>query len=61
MSSRTITIDPVTRIEGHQKIEATVEDGVVREAKMGLVFYLYGGELILYRDDANGVAMTKES
>jgi hydrogenase large subunit len=30
---RTITIDPVTRIEGHLKIEATVDDGVVKDAK----------------------------
>jgi hydrogenase large subunit len=30
---RTITIDPVTRIEGHLKIEATVDDGMVKDAK----------------------------
>jgi len=28
-----ITIDPVTRLEGHLKIEVTVEDGVVTDAK----------------------------
>jgi hydrogenase large subunit len=28
-----ITIDPVTRIEGHLKIEAIVDDGVVKDAK----------------------------
>lgn len=32
MSAR-ITIDPVTRIEGHLKVEAIVDDGVVKEAK----------------------------
>ena len=29
----TIVIDPVTRIEGHLKIEAVVDDGVVKEAR----------------------------
>lgn len=33
---------------------------VVREATMGLEFYLFGGELMQYRDDANGVVMTKD-
>lgn len=28
-----IVIDPITRIEGHLKIEAIVENGVVKEAK----------------------------
>ena len=31
--SAKITIDPVTRIEGHLRVEATVEDGVVKEAR----------------------------
>jgi hydrogenase large subunit len=31
--SRHIVIDPVTRIEGHLKIDAVVDDGVVKEAK----------------------------
>ena len=46
MSLKTITIDPVTRIEGHQKIEAKVEDGVVREAKSSGALFR-GFELIL--------------
>ena len=34
-----IVIDPVTRIEGHLKIEAVVEDGKVKEARSsGLLF-----------------------
>lgn len=41
-----ITIDPVTRIEGHLKIETTVEDGVVKDARStGNMFR--GIELIL--------------
>jgi len=31
--TKTIVIDPITRIEGHLKIEAVVDDGVVKEAK----------------------------
>jgi len=43
---RTIVIDPVTRIEGHLKIEAIVDDGVVVEARStGTLFR--GIELIL--------------
>ena len=42
----TIVIDPVTRIEGHLKIETVVEDGKVKEAKStGTLFR--GFELIL--------------
>jgi hydrogenase large subunit len=52
-----IVIDPITRIEGHQKIEITVDDGVVKDAKSsGMLFR--GIELILQgRDprDANRI------
>jgi hypothetical protein len=41
-----IVIDPVTRIEGHLKVEAITERGVVKEARCsGLLFR--GIELIL--------------
>ncbi|MFH1560859.1 MAG: nickel-dependent hydrogenase large subunit [Chloroflexota bacterium] len=41
-----IVIDPLTRIEGHLKIEAVVEDGVVKETRSsGMLFR--GFELIL--------------
>ena len=41
-----ITIDPITRIEGHLKIEATIDDGVVKDARSsGMLFR--GFELIL--------------
>ncbi len=47
---RTIVIDPVTRIEGHLKIEATIDDGVVVEAQStGTLFR--GIELILQGRD----------
>ena len=43
---RTITIDPVTRIEGHLKIEAIVDDGLVKEAKSSGTLFR-GFEIIL--------------
>ncbi|MGB2983966.1 MAG: nickel-dependent hydrogenase large subunit [Candidatus Bipolaricaulia bacterium] len=47
---RTIVIDPVTRIEGHLKIEAIVDDGVVKETRStGTLFR--GIELILQGRD----------
>jgi len=52
-----IVIDPITRIEGHQKVEVTVDDGVVKDARSsGMLFR--GIELILQgRDprDANRI------
>lgn len=45
-----VVIDPVTRIEGHLKVEVIVENGVVKEAKSsGLLFR--GIELILQGRD----------
>lgn len=55
----TITVDSETSKLRHGDVE--LDCSVVREADMGLVFYLYGGELIEYRDDANSVVMTKDS
>jgi hydrogenase large subunit len=54
-----ITIDPVTRIEGHLKIEAMVEDGEVKEAKStGTLFR--GFELILRgRDPRDASQLTQ--
>ena len=52
-----IVIDPITRIEGHMKVEVTLDDGVVKDAKScGVLFR--GIELILQgRDprDANRI------
>ena len=41
-----ITIDPLTRIEGHMKIEAMVEDGEVRDARCSGTLFR-GFEIIL--------------
>jgi len=45
-----ITIDPVTRLEGHLKIEVTVEDGVVTDAKSSGTMFR-GFEIILQGRD----------
>ena len=37
--SAKIVIDPVSRIEGHLKIEAVVDNGVVKEAKSSGMMY----------------------
>ena len=55
--STTITIDPITRIEGHLAIEAVVDDGQVKEAKSSGTLFR-GFEIILQgRDprDANRI------
>lgn len=44
--STKITIDPITRIEGHMKIEATVEDRVVKDAQCSGTLFR-GFEIIL--------------
>ncbi len=54
-----IVIDPVTRIEGHLKIEAVVEDGVVKEARSSGVLFR-GLELILRgRDPRDAQVITQ--
>jgi hydrogenase large subunit len=54
-----IVIDPVTRIEGHLKIEAVTEEGVVKEARCsGMLFR--GFELILRgRDPLDAARITQ--
>ncbi len=54
-----ITIDPVTRIEGHLKIETTIEDGLVKDARStGNMFR--GIELILRgRDPRDAQVITQ--
>ena len=47
---RTVTIDPVTRIEGHLKIEAVIDGGEVKEARSSGTLFR-GIELILQGRD----------
>ena len=44
--AKKITIDPLTRIEGHMKIEATVEKGAVTDAQCSGTLFR-GFEIIL--------------
>jgi len=53
---RKIVIDPVTRIEGHLKVEATVDDGKVKEAKSSGTLFR-GIELILRGRDPRDAAV----
>ena len=53
----TLTVDRGTSTVRQDGVE--LDCTVVREADRGLVFFLYGGELIQYRDDENGVTMMK--
>jgi len=54
--TRTVTIDPITRIEGHLKVEVVVEDGEVKEARCsGQLFR--GFELILLNRDPRDAAL----
>jgi len=48
--SNQIVIDPVSRIEGHLKIEATLENGVVKEAKSSGMMYRGFENILLGRD-----------
>lgn len=53
---RKIVIDPVTRIEGHLKVEAIVDDGKVKEAKSSGTLFR-GIELILRGRDPRDAAV----
>jgi Ni,Fe-hydrogenase I large subunit len=57
--ARRIAIDPITRIEGHLRIEVEVEDGVVTDAWASSTMFR-GIELILKgRDPREAWAMTQ--
>ena len=54
-----IVVDPVTRIEGHLRIEAVVEDGVVKDAWSSSTMFR-GIEIILKgRDPREAWVMTQ--
>ena len=50
-----IVIDPITRIEGHMKVEAVVDDGEVKEARSGGMLFR-GFEIILEGRDPRDAA-----
>ncbi len=50
MSVQTVVVDPITRIEGHLRIEATLDNGVIRQASSSGTM-VRGIELILHGRD----------
>lgn len=57
--ARTISVDPITRIEGHLKVEAVIEDGEVKDARCsGQLFR--GFELILAGRDPRDAALLSQ-
>src|SRR5512135_431223 len=59
MTSTRIVVDPVTRIEGHLRIEATLDGGVIKDA-MSTGTMWRGIELILQgRDPRDAWAITQ--
>jgi hydrogenase large subunit len=54
-----IIIDPITRIEGHLKVEAVVENGRVVEGRLGGMLYRGIGQMLVGREPADSVKMTQ--
>jgi hypothetical protein len=59
MMRLTLKVDSGTSKVRHNGVE--LDCTVVRESNLDLVFYLFNGELIQYRDDVNGVYIVKMS
>jgi len=58
-SRTTIVIDPITRIEGHLKIEAIVEGGVVKEARSSGTLYRGFEGILRGRDPRDAQQITQ--
>jgi hydrogenase large subunit len=54
-----IVLDPLTRIEGHLKVEAVVEDGKVVEARLGGMLYRGIGQMLVGREPIDAVKITQ--
>ncbi len=54
-----VMVDPLTRIEGHLKVEAVVEDGVVVEARCGATLYRGFEQILVGRDPLDAVQLTQ--
>lgn len=57
--SKRIVIDPVTRIEGHLKVEAVVENGVVKEAKSSGMLWRGIEQILQGRDPLDAQRITQ--
>jgi hydrogenase large subunit len=58
-TANTITIDPLTRIEGHLKIQATIEDGKVVDAHSEGTLYRGFEQILIGRDPLDAVQITQ--
>ena len=54
-----VAVDPLTRIEGHLRMEAVVEDGVVVEARSGGTLYRGFEQILAGRDPLDAVQVTQ--
>ncbi len=54
-----LSVDPLTRIEGHLRVEAVVEDGVVTEARSGGTLYRGFEQILVGRDPLDAVQLTQ--
>jgi hydrogenase large subunit len=54
-----VMVDPLTRIEGHLRVEAVVEDGAVVEARAGGTLYRGFEQILVGRDPLDAVQITQ--
>jgi hydrogenase large subunit len=54
-----VMVDPLTRIEGHLRLEVMVEDGVVVEARSGATLYRGFEQILVGRDPLDAVQLTQ--
>ena len=54
-----VMVDPLTRIEGHLRVEAVVEDGAVVEARSGATLYRGFEQILVGRDPLDAVQLTQ--
>lgn len=54
-----VMVDPLTRIEGHLRVEAVVEDGVVVDARSGGTLYRGFEQILVGREPLDAVQLTQ--
>lgn len=54
-----VSVDPLTRIEGHMSVEAVVEDGVVVEARSTATLYRGFEQILVGREPLDAVQLTQ--
>lgn len=59
MARKTITLDPMTRIEGHLKIEAVVDNGKVVEAKSEGTLYRGFEQILVGREPLDAIQISQ--